>query len=158
MRSHVVAPVLLAALFVGAFGCMGTSLADAAAPGSLGADAALDQTADIPTAHDLGIDQADAPPSDGDAPESPVDGHDDVAETSETSEGVCCPTETPTCDCFSLGGHAASVSQCPFQRICDATPINWEMGTDSFGCAQWVKTKDPGDSCLRPPIDSGVGF
>lgn len=141
MKKHFAAPLLLAVLFVGAFGCNGTSSADAAAPDSLGADAAPDQTA-----------------SDSDAPETPVDGHDDTAETSDAPGGVCCPTETPSCDCFALGGHAAMVSQCQVQRVCDATPINWEMRTDSYGCAQWVKTKDPGDSCLGPRPDSGTAF
>jgi hypothetical protein len=74
-------------------------------------------------------------------------GRDTPADTRDAPSSmiVCCPIETPTCDCFGLGGTRNGNDACP--KICDAAPINWQMRTDSNGCP--ILVQDPGGGgCL----------
>ena len=62
---------------------------------------------------------------------------------------LCCPMETPSCECFQTGARDALTGSC--QRICDAAPtgVTRMMGAD--GCPYW---RTSAASCLRP-ADSG---
>lgn len=66
----------------------------------------------------------------------------------EGGTSQCCPIETPSCDCFVVGGKRRSAD--PFfgcQRHCDAVPMGWRMSVDESGCPILVKDQ-PGRSCL----------
>jgi len=68
---------------------------------------------------------------------------------------VCCPIQTPSCNCFQIGGSPDPFGRCP--AICDAGPMNWKMSTDANGCPLLVQDP-PGASCLvPPPRDGGDG-
>src|SRR3954471_24355099 len=86
--------------------------------------------------------------TDATLPDTAVEiGRDTPADTPDrpTDTMVCCPIETPRCDCFGLGGTRRSDGVCP--NICDAAPINWQMRTDGNGCP--ILVQDPGGgSCL----------
>jgi hypothetical protein len=64
---------------------------------------------------------------------------------------ACCAIETPSCDCFGLGGARVG-GVCP--RICDAAPVNWVMSSDASGCPILVQNPVVGGSCLSGPPDA----
>jgi hypothetical protein len=66
---------------------------------------------------------------------------------------ACCAIETPSCNCFGLGGARVG-GVCP--RICDAAPVNWIMSSDASGCPILVQNPVAGGSCLSPPPDAST--
>ncbi|MFW5876258.1 MAG: hypothetical protein ACOCXM_05940 [Myxococcota bacterium] len=96
------------------------------------------------SAHDAGADGAVDPDGalDGAAPVVGPDG----------TVGVCCPLETPGCNCFSTGGWAPDLSSCP--RLCDLPPQDYEIRDDPHGCGEYVFSGSPSGCCLCPP-DAG---
>lgn len=70
-------------------------------------------------------------------------------DTDGDTTAVCCPiAETPTCDCFAVGGSV--VDGC--HNLCDAIPVGWTRGVDDNGCPVWTGGQ-PG-SCIGPDIDT----
>lgn len=66
---------------------------------------------------------------------------------------ACCPRETPTCDCFQVGGPPRADGTCV--AICDLHPGNTELVEDeATGCEMWREVNN-GYSCF-PAIDAGV--
>lgn len=71
--------------------------------------------------------------------------------------GVCCPRDTPSCDCTALGGWAPSLDECNLQGICDAWPPDFTEGVDSHGCPYWSPGGSPESGCcLCLPEDGGL--
>ncbi len=57
--------------------------------------------------------------------------------------GVCCPQDTPSCECIRTGGWAPSLAAC--STSCNVA--NWNPAWDSWGCPIFV---DGGRSCTDP--------
>ncbi|MCB9732511.1 MAG: hypothetical protein H6745_07860 [Deltaproteobacteria bacterium] len=70
----------------------------------------------------------------------------------------CCPIETPSCDCFQVGG-SPSGSGATCGSICDAAPQGWTQGMDENGCPVWTCEDGAActQSCLAPIDDAGDG-
>lgn len=71
---------------------------------------------------------------------------------------ACCPIETPTCNCFGIGGTRDLNQSDPGLQcaaICDAEPDGWVEDTDENGCPilRWVGGTG---SCLPLPPDAGT--
>ena len=68
----------------------------------------------------------------------------------------CCEIESPTCDCFQIGGtrdhRLPSAFQC--EAICDAVPYGWERSEDENGCPI-LRQVNGGGSCF-PHADASV--
>ncbi len=64
----------------------------------------------------------------------------------------CCPMETPTCDCFSVGGRSSPNGTCG-GGVCDAAPVGWVKGVDKYGCPVWTSTSS--ESCIGGDHDAG---
>lgn len=77
---------------------------------------------------------------------TPVDGPDGAV-------GVCCPLETPSCNCFSTGGWAPNLESCG--GICDLGPTDYEIDEDAYGCEQYRFVGSPRGCCGCPP-DGGL--
>lgn len=82
----------------------------------------------------------DAPAASIDAPGQPVPSPD--------GEGVCCPIDTLSCNCFHYGGFATTAAGCDVMTVCDAAPPSMVV-TDEHGCDRIVAT----GSCLA--FDAG---
>jgi hypothetical protein len=69
---------------------------------------------------------------------------------------VCCAVETPSCNCFNVGGSRNQFGACP--QICDASPKpdDWKMSTDQNGCPILQQTAST-YVCNAPPKDGGPG-
>ncbi len=65
---------------------------------------------------------------------------------------ICCPLETPSCNCFHIGGSPDTAGECA--SICDAEPDGWVQEFDESGCPVLRAVGGTG-SCLELP-DAGA--
>jgi hypothetical protein len=98
--------------------------------------------------------ESDAPADSGAADVFAASDVVDVVDAPETTAQpdaapLCCPMETPSCECFQTGARDALTGRCV--RICDAAPtgVTRVMGDD--GCPFW---RTSAVSCLSP-VDGG---
>lgn len=92
---------------------------------------------------DPAVDADAAVDSDSDSDADTDAAVDSDADTETTPQ--CCPIDdTPTCDCFDLGGSVADGCH----NLCDAIPVGWTRTTDDNGCPVWTGGQ-PG-SCIMP--------
>lgn len=63
---------------------------------------------------------------------------------------MCCPMETPSCECFQTGARDPLTGNC--QRICDAAPTGVTRMTGDDGCPYW---RTSAVSCRVSGADGG---
>ncbi len=71
---------------------------------------------------------------------------------SPDGEGVCCPCQYPTCNCFVTGsGFAEDPSLCDLSSgVCDGEPENFRQVEDEHGCTrfEWDPLNSEPISCF----------